>query len=79
MRAFNVTFFEDLRMCTPKCHGDALAFVSHTCATDASCDWAAHIQGLHSNFKCSNGVAANSSLQFLPPWPGHNLGMLGAK
>jgi hypothetical protein len=76
MLAFNVTFFEDLRLCTPKCHNDAVAFISHTCATDDSCDWSAHIQDMHSNFHCSNGVDDSSTLKFLPSWPGHNLGLL---
>lgn len=76
MLAFNVTFFEDLRLCTPECHNDAVAFISHTCTTDEACDWAAHVQDMHSNYKCSDGISTNSSLKFLPPWPGHNLGIL---
>lgn len=73
MLAFHVAFLEDLRLCSPKCHANAVAFISHTCATSPACDWQAHVQELHGNLKCSIGIATDYWLPFLPPWPGHNL------
>lgn len=68
MLAFNVTYFEDKRVCQPRCHSHAVAFLNSHC--HSGCDASQTLRAMHANMLCSRDIP-NGGLRYLPSGPGH--------
>eukprot|EP00892_Ulva_mutabilis_P001051 jgi/Ulvmu1/10947/UM007_0126.1 len=69
MLAFNVTYFEDKRICQAKCHSHAIGFIDPAC--QGGCDASASLHAFHDNFLCTRDVPNGGPLRYLPSGPGH--------
>jgi Galactosyltransferase len=70
MLAFNVTFFEDMRLCSPKCHPHAVAFLDNNCS--GLCNPVNDMYRLSKMYFCHRPIAAGSRLSFMPSSPTRN-------
>lgn len=70
MLAFNVTFFEDKRICQPRCHTHAIGFLDNSC--QAGCDASQSLRSIHANILCTRDLPNGGPLRYLPSGNGHS-------
>jgi hypothetical protein len=69
MLAFNVTFFEDMRLCTNRCHPYAVGFLNNYCS--GLCDPINDMYRYHQSFMCRRKIPEKAILKWLPSFEDH--------
>jgi hypothetical protein len=69
MLAFNVTFFEDMRLCHPKCHPYAIGFLDNGRSCSGLCDPVPDMYEMEKNYFCRR--RGKSPLPYMPSAHGH--------
>ena len=70
MLAFNVAFFEDMRLCMPRCRVHAVAVLQNECS--GLCSPVSDMHSMHGRRNCQLELADNATLAYAPSYPGHN-------
>jgi hypothetical protein len=78
MLAFNVTFFEDMRLCMPRCKRNAVAVLKNKCS--GLCSPAKIMRFMHQMHTCHGAPEhfLNGSLPYESSYPGHNFDRMHA-